>query len=444
MKKVSIGLGIGLGIGIGVTLVLQALFTVDDVDVVIPGTPAVGDELLLPAKPHVQEVKLSDAVARSTLDQAPTRRFESGECWLRIGEGFVFGETSVRPGPSRAQVDIYCMDIRHGVSLACPHGAIPAIPTLTSIGLPKSPSAAAALIRDAPLHLPQRRVWLRETCEAQQSGIGLVQAGDGATYKLYLVELSGHPEALERRVRVRYEAVSKAKGGGTFDLPEIDGAQSIGAVTRADIRTAIEVGGAIPGANFFTRLKGDYEVLDKLLPDLKIHESKHLVVDGLLDERIELRGGGSVWIPKRLPEGSEVTIGTSGGAIGVGEDLDGKVRVKGYGHVHVGGSIRGLLDVSSYGSVVILGDLYGTVKARSYVDLYLRGRIYGKLDVHGSCWSTFYLQSFVSRAELEAMPGSSSVTLHLAQSDLPAGTHENIGSWDKVIVGDPVWKTLMR
>ena len=104
-----------------------------------------------------------------------------------------------------------------------------------------------------------------------------------------------------------------------------------------------------------------------------------------------------------------------------------------------------MYNIKSYATVVIDGDILGTLKVRSYTDLLLRGRIIGKLDAQGSCWSTFYFENYTSQRELEELPGNfGSVTLHVRESDLPVGKHENIGTWREVIVGDKVWERLAR
>ena len=66
------------------------------------------------------------------------------------------------------------------------------------------------------------------------------------------------------------------------------------------------------------------------------------------------------------------------------------------------------------------------------------------MDVTGSGWCTFYLQSFVGRADLERLVGNNGITVHLMQSDLAPGSHTGIGDWREIIVGDPLWQQLAR
>ena len=380
------------------------------------------------------------AVGRS----APVTPFAAGECWLRIGDGFVFGEEAVRAASHRSAIDIYCQDIRHGASLNCPHGAVEAIAPMTGIGLPTEPAAAAALLHDAPANLPKRNLQLEPRVTPQRTGIGLVCSAAGPVYKVYLAEVTGHPEALERRVRLRYEPVSQLdSGGGELQLAAAAGAPEPSA--RRAIRAAVELGRRIPGQGYADSLAGSYEVLRERGQDLTLTTERHIVFDGVQPGTISLDGGGGVFAREDLGAETRVDVGSHGGGVGVGRDLAGTVKLEGYGYVHVGRDVLGVLDLRGYATAAILGDLRGTVRVRSYIDLYVRGRVFGKLDVRGSCWSTFYLQLFLSRADLEAMPGNfRSITLHLMQSDLPTGSHKNVGTWREVIVGDAVWQKLAR
>lgn len=368
-----------------------------------------------------------------------------GECELAIGESFRFGADYAVRG-SAAEHDIYCQDIRHGASLACPHGALEVLAPLTVVGVPSEPAVAWSLVHDAPAQLPKRDLWLAETSTPQRVGIGFVRARDGQTYKLYLSQLRGDPDALARRVRIRYEAVESKTDGGEMHLPRVEGQVAVEMTTRRDIRLAAEIGQRVPGGEHYASgLLGEYAVMRGLLPEQSVSKECHIVLDQLTNETVILEARGALWVPGRVPSDARLELDRSGGAIGVAGDVDGALRLGGYGHLHVGGSVRGVLELESYGSVVVLGDVIGTLMMRSYVDVYVRGRVYGTIDVKGSCWSTLYLQSFVSRAELEAMPGDfHAITLHLAASDLAVGTHEDVGTWRKVLVGDPVWGRLGR
>ena len=122
--------------------------------------------------------------------------------------------------------------------------------------------------------------------------------------------------------------------------------------------------------------------------------------------------------------------------------MAGTIDVKSYGYVYIAGDLTGSVNVRSYATVVIDGDIVGTLSVKSYTDLLLRGRVIGKLEAKGSCWSTFYFESYHSRAELERLgKDCRSVTLHVKESDLPQGK-QKVGGWRNVIVGGDVWKKI--
>ena len=144
------------------------------------------------------------------------------------------------------------------------------------------------------------------------------------------------------------------------------------------------------------------------------------------------------------PEGEVVLA--SYAAVAVRGAMAGKISVESYGYVHIAGDLTGELDCRSYATVVIDGDIRGTLKLSSYVSLLLRGNISGKLDPQGACWSTMYWQGFHTKQAVADLPGSfRSVTLHLEQSDAPAGKLDPPpGTFREVFVGDPVWAKLRR
>jgi len=124
--------------------------------------------------------------------------------------------------------------------------------------------------------------------------------------------------------------------------------------------------------------------------------------------------------------------------------MSGRIVGDSYGYLHITGTLSGTVEANSYTTVVIDGDLAGTLKVRSWVTVVLRGRLLGKIDPSGS--GTLYLQGFWSRRDVEAIEGQfSQFTLHVQSSDMPIGKVEGkVGSWQEVIVADPVWKKLAR
>ena len=173
---------------------------------------------------------------------------EKGKITLSIGDGFVFGEDKPRPDEDRSKLDFYVQDIRYGASLAAFAGCtVPAQP-MTSAGLPEEPSQLLALLKDSPTVLPKRDLWLLPKCTSQRTGIGLVKSRSGKTYKLCLLKIDGHPEALKRTVQIAYESVPMAEGGGVLQLPKAQGQPDKNIL--ASIRDALNIGALIPGDSF--------------------------------------------------------------------------------------------------------------------------------------------------------------------------------------------------
>lgn len=364
----------------------------------------------------------------------------AGECTLRIGDGYVFGEDGLRPRTERDDVDLYCQDIRYSASFHCPHGAAAALAPMTAVGLPASAEGAAALLRDAPARLAAGDLQLAPRPMPMHAGIGIVRSRAGATYKLWLVETGDHPDALERTARIRFAPVPAVDGGGALQLPQTLGAPS--AETLQAIRTAVDIGARIPGQNFHTYLEGPFTASAAPSADLVLGETKSVVFERLSTQNVALAERGAVFTQRFGRDASLVLRG--GGAAGVAHDLEGLLRTEGYSYVYVGGDLTGTLDVDSYTTAAILGDVRGKIRLRSYTDLYVRGRILGTLDIQGSGWCTFYLQTFHSRSEIERLAGSDQITVHVMRSDLPAGEHTGVGKWRQVIVGDPLWQKLAR
>ncbi|MEE9391949.1 MAG: RNA polymerase sigma factor [Planctomycetota bacterium] len=386
---------------------------------------------------HRATIPLAFAVAPIT---AQLSTVSKGEVTLRIGDAFVFGEKGPIPDRERSTLDLYCQDIRHGISLSCPQGAMPALSPMTSIGLPRDPNETFKLLTSAPLVLSKRDLWLYEHCDPKRIGLGLVAARNGKVYKLCLLELHPHPEALKRWVRVGYEAVERVNGGGELGLPRTHGQPS--KTMSEAIRRALARGATVPGQTFHSFMDGDYGVVENLLPVTALRDREHIVVPHRLQTEIAIDSRAAVFALDGIVEGGKVAINRYG-AVGVLGDMNGEITVNSYGYAYLDGDLYGTLRIKSYATVYLTGNVYGTLKVRSYTDLYLKGRVFGKLDAKGSCWSTFYFDGHHSQAELAAMGGSfKSITLHVKSSDLKPGTYENIGSWRKVIVGDDVWATL--
>ena len=377
-------------------------------------------------------------------DEKPdTRR---SEITLSIGDGFVFGETNARPDKDRSNLDLYVQDIRYGVSLgALAGGTVPAQP-MTSLGMPNQPLQLIELLKDAPLDLPKRDVWLLPQCSPQRLGIGLVKSRSGKTYKLCLLDVNGHPEALKRTVRIAYEEVPQAKGGGVLQLPKSEGQPD--AETTASLREALRFGTWIPGDSFARDIDGDYVAVAELADGAVLEDDAHIALTKELNTSVKMENRGALFAGDGIGKKGSVLLDAYG-AIGIHGPMRGRIDLESYGYIYVDGPMEGTLNLDSYATVVLRQGLDGTVLLRSYTDMLIQGPIKGTIDADGSCWCTLYFDGKYTAAELTKMAPAArargdfhQITLHVRESDLAAGEHKNIGSWRNVIVGDPVWEKL--
>ncbi len=389
---------------------------------------------------------------RPTLPVAPRRGpeplapFAEGTAILRIGDGYVFGEDHARPAADEAHVDLLCEDIRGGATLACPAGALAADLPLAAVGLPDTPTGAAALLVDAPPDLPQRHATLAPRPQPERAGVALVRARAGKTFKVWLEEERGDPNALKRLVRLGYAEVPVVEGGGVLRLPTTQPAGKDAAPTVAEVERLAKAGASIPGGDFTNFLGGPWERFTPPDGEIKSTKGTRLLIDPPLRSTLIIDGSyGGAYAVGGVAEGGVLENRTYAG-FAVRGDMAGKVRIRSYAYLHVTGDLTGEVDVGSYATIVIDGDLRGTLKVRSYVTLLLRGRLFGKIDPSGSCWSTFWFQGWRSRAEIEGMEGRfSQVTLHLEQTDAPPGKLDPTpGTWREVIVADPGWKKIQH
>jgi hypothetical protein len=371
-----------------------------------------------------------------------------GEITLSIGDGFVFGETEVRPDEDRSSLDIYVQDIRYGVSLAALAGCtVPAQP-MTSFGMPSEPLGLLDLLKDAPLNLPKRDVWLRSKCTVQDPGIGLVSSRAGKTYKLCLLEINGHPEALKRTVRIAYEVVPQKKNGGVLQLPKRAGQPD--ANMTASIRESIRIGALIPGGGSYARnMEGNFAAFSQTIDGYVPKSDAYIALTRELNESVKMMNRGAFFAGVGIGEHGSILLDAYG-AIGVKGPMLGQIDLESYGYIYIDGPMQGTLNLDSYSTVVLRKGMAGKLNLRSYADILIQGPITGTIDANGSCWCTLYFDGKYSAKKLAAMSPAQGaggdfhqITLHIRESDdLDAGEHENVGSWRKVIVGDPVWKTL--
>jgi len=368
----------------------------------------------------------------------PPPAFAPGVVILRIGEGFVFGESAVRRGADEA-CDIVCQDIRHGASIHAPRGSTEAALPLGAVGVPERAADLAALLADAPEQLAEHDLMLTAGPRGPKLGIGFVRGGDGDTYRIHLQELHAAVHALQRFVELRYEAVPVRSGGGVVRTATASGSASI---TDKDLRSMVAIGAALPGDSFSSQLVGRFRLLEGDEPRIDLKERAYLYAPRAFDRWIRFKGRGALFAAEGIGPEGHVVLASYSAVAAVGE-MAGTVDVKSYSYVHITGDLTGTVNIGSYATVVIEGDIRGTLNVKSYTDLLLRGRVLGKLVAKGSCWSDFYFESFHDRRELEALgTDGRSVTLHLKESDLASGEHEKIGGWRKVIVGGEAWKKI--
>lgn len=373
-----------------------------------------------------------------------TRPFAEGEAILRIGDGYVFGANAATPGDSPDGVDIYCQDIRHTASFACPHGAIPASAPLSSVGLPSVPAKAAALLHDAPMDLPDRNLSLGTRVTPDRVEVGCVAAGDGKTYKVYVLGVRGNPAALERTVRIGFAEIPRQAKGGRLDLPEIDGERPLPPAAAERMLHVMKLG-RVMGSGYSGYLRGNYVTLKEVPSELVLDGRKnHVALHEALTGRVVFERDGALYAGRGVTSSGHVTFDNRA-ALSVEGDMGGTVLLNRRGFVHMTGHLTGTVEMKAYSALVVDGELHGTIKVRTYTTILIRGRILGKFDMKGSCWSTWYFETPISRTELEQMEGDfHQVTLHVKQSDLALGKHKKIGRWREVIVGDKIWEKLGR
>lgn len=368
--------------------------------------------------------------------------FPSGEAVLHVGECYVFGESAARPRRDSEDADLVCLEITGSASLRTPHGAHVADLPVAAVGVPSDASAVAALVKDAPPDLPARDVQLGRSTGSQHSGVGLVRAGDGRTFKVNVLEIVSDPDVLRRRVRLAYAEVPVAPGGGLVHT--VTGAR-VDATTLGDLERIFAAGRAIPGSSFTNFLASDaYERLGEMPQELKLKEPKYVVVDEPLSTSIEFSAYSGLVANGGIEASGKVRIRSYTG-VAVRGDMAGEIDVQSYAYVHVSGSLTGKLRINSYATVVIDGDLTGEVTCASYTTFLLRGRLLGKLSIQ-SGGSKFWFQTYMSRGDAEAIAGEGgrSSELHLRSSDTQAGKYEDFQGWQRVFVGDDAWGVIVR
>ena len=407
------------------------------------------------ARRHAAEARktVEDVVRKIGSELAPdpkptvieTRRVERDTVTLAIGDRFRFSDGAVLPHGAPGDWDVACLDIRHGAALRGRHGAAPAMLAPTLGGEAPDQTACWARLEDAPLHLPERDVWVRSQPAEGRLGIAFVIDAEGAAHKIMLDELSGDPDALKRLVRLRLATVPRKDGGGIVRIAGAPTIEDLPDPMRERI-DRVRNQPPIPGDSFRRHLDGSWIMTESLSADTTIERPTWLAVSAALSSTVRLETSSAIYAARGISDGGKVEVDAYAGLIVEG-NLDGTVHVGSYAYVHITGNLRGRLVCDSYCTVVVEGNISGRIEIKSYVTLHLNGRFIDperSFQAAGSCWSTFYFQRHHTAADLESFRGARQITLHVRSSDLPSGSHEGIGSWRKVIVGDPIWGKTAR
>src|SRR5262245_29918722 len=179
MLSFRVGIGVGILLGAGLTYAFWFASEESGASELVPDPPAAA-----PAAPPAGSAAVAqESVPARSPERSPAPPLPraaaradpaAGECTLRIGDGYIFGEQTLRGRDEREQVDLYCQDIHFDVSLHCPHGAAEALAPLTAVGLPETAAAAAALLADAPTTITPGDLLLREKPQTRSAGLGKI------------------------------------------------------------------------------------------------------------------------------------------------------------------------------------------------------------------------------------------------------------------------------
>jgi hypothetical protein len=354
----------------------------------------------------------------------------------------VFGEDHARRRGDVEGADVVCLDLGDLTVLRCPGGGAAAGLALGAVGMSTEPKAVAALVADAPAELPEKSVSLAARCTPQRPGVAFVQSAAGATNKVFALGTTWNADALLRTVRIGYAEIPRRAGGGMIVLPTSTSAA--GAPTLADLQSIMAAGAALPGSDFTSFLDGGYERLSSMPAELSLDGRKYLLLDEPLATTITFNAYSGLVASRGIAATGKVVIRSYTG-VAVRGDMAGEIDVGSYAYVHVSGNLVGKLRVHSYATIVIDGDLSGEVVLSSYVTFLLRGRLVGTLTNQASN-SHFWFQQFLPRGTAESLGGrgGSSNDLHLRESDLAAGKHDDVPGWKTVVVGEDAWRLIAR
>ena len=407
----------------------------------VPAAPPTSEDRQRPdAPPPLLETRPPPAAPK--LDAQP---FPAGECVLRPGDGYVFGEARVRPaGTPESDVDVFCRDHQFGPVLATPYGAaaVPMALFLPTESLCTVPALYAA-VHDAPLELGDLQARLFPKANKRDTNLAFIRAASGTVYKVRVLEVNDTPNVWERWARLRYEPVPQVEGGGHPDFGPPPASAAADVATRL-LLEQVDQAPKVPGDSFrsFLRARREaYRTLTGLPPALDLAERSYVALPARLDTSITTTRSSGIVAQDGIGPQGKVTIRAYTG-VAVEGDMEGEIDVRSYAYLHIRGDLVGTVTCDSYTTLFVEGDLLGTVWVKSYTRLYVRGRVpEPSTGLRGlSSGSTFFLDGFTSERDVRSMAGGGA-TLQLRESDLPAGTHA-VPGWKEVVVGGKAWKDL--
>ncbi len=386
----------------------------------------------------------SARVAEEKPEKTPP--FARGTCVLRIGDRYRFGDD--RAGA--ADADLVCFDIRDDAVLATPRGA--AIARMPLLGGKETPPVEVLYdaLYDAPLAADAERIRLGGKPTQRDSGIALVRAADDRIYKLAIVSIQSHPDALRRRVTLRYASVSASEHGGAVHLPDAVAVRRIPPEWLATIQRLVEAPPAFRADLDWVAVK-NVGLVNELPAEFSIGTERQIALARPLAGKLSITGPNNynrnnplgpalVYASEGIASDAKLLAG-SWAVVLVRGDVDGEIETRTYAFIRITGNVTGTLRLRSYNHVIIDGTILGALHARSRVHVLVRGAITKPEAIRISSAATLYLEQPITREQIERMSiRSRQATIHAQHADLAPGEHEIGGA--KVIVGDPIWNEL--
>jgi len=373
-----------------------------------------------------------------------TTSFPAGTAVLRIGDGLRFGEDHALPGAEGEEVDLLCLDIHDGVSIRCPQGGETALLPLARPGGSPAPLWSYDLLFNAPAEHSKEIVLLRLKAAESESGVCFVRSRDGRSFKVVIAALHSNPHALKRSVKILYSEVPSVPGGGVVPIPGGVGSSRVEEERAVAIRKLFEAPSEIhPSYGYSHRMKKrDFVTLGKIPESLDITGRGAYLLPEALNSTVKLGVFGLLYLEGGMTGEGRVELDSQSNVVVEGE-MAGTIKC-GSGYIRIQGDLTGT--VISSGTVVIDGDLLGTLELSGIPQVLIRGTVRDPTTaIRGNGIPHIFIGGYTPRSQVVSFPDQSGIwSLSLAQSDIPAGKHRGISFWSQVVVGDEIWKTLLR